>query len=71
MNFTSIEKDLVQSNWIDVSQDPDFISQETGIDKDIVISILQKLSDEGRIEGFDLNESTRIKKIKELFFQNL
>jgi hypothetical protein len=62
MSFNQAEKDIVQNHWIDISQDPDFISQETGLDKNQVLGILKLLSKEGRIEGFDLNESLVIKK---------
>ena len=67
MDITPIEKDQIQSYWVDVTQDPDFISQDLGIDKDRIIMILSVLSDEGKIDGFKSNESYRVKKFSEWF----
>ena len=67
MEFTSTEKDLVQNYWIDISQDPDFISQDTGIDKNIVLNILEILNRENKIQGFNREETTKVKSFKEMF----
>ena len=67
MNFTKTELDLVQNHWVDISQDPDFISQETGIDKNDVIDMLRYLSDKGRIDNFDTNKRDRVRTFKEMF----
>lgn len=67
MDFTPSEKDIVQNHWIDISQDPDFISQDLGMDKSKVLDILKVLSDEGRIDDFDFDEETKVKKFNEMF----
>jgi|688.fasta_scaffold514075_1 hypothetical protein len=67
MEFTSTEKDLVQNYWIDFSQDPDFISQDTGIDKNTVLDILTRLNKEGRIDGFNIDEISKVRKFNEIF----
>jgi biopolymer transport protein ExbD len=41
------EIDLIHSYWKDQSQDPEFISQDTGIDLEKVMEILELLSNQG------------------------
>ena len=48
-------------------QHPDFISQDLGMDKSKVLDILKVLSDEGRIDDFDFDEETKVKKFNEIF----
>jgi hypothetical protein len=67
MKFNSSEKDLIQNYWIDISQDPDFISQDTGIDKTTVLDILQNLKQEGKIQNFNYDEFLKVKKFTEFF----
>jgi hypothetical protein len=42
---------------MDTSQDPEFISQETGIELDKVLDILKFLSSKGKIKDFKIDES--------------
>jgi len=51
------EIDLIHAYWQDQSQDPEFISEDTGIDLDRVMEILQILSKEGKIKDFQIDES--------------
>jgi len=72
MDFTPTEKDNVQTYWIDISQDPDFISQDSGMDKSKVLNILKVLSDEGSIRDFEFESDSKVKSFTEMFkFQNL
>lgn len=66
MEFNESEKDIVYSYWIDISQDPEWISQDTGIDSSKVIDILKSLSDEGKIKNFDESQISKIKKFNEM-----
>jgi hypothetical protein len=42
---------------MDTSQDPEFISQETGINLDKVLGILEFLTAKGKIKNFEIDES--------------
>lgn len=55
--INSEEIDLIHSYWQDQSQDPDFISQDTGIEIERVLEILELLSNQGKIKDFHLNEN--------------
>jgi len=55
--FERDEIDLVFSYWNDTSQDPEFISQDSGIELDKVVEILEMLSKQGKIKDFFLNEN--------------
>lgn len=63
MNFAKDELASVEDYWINVSQDADFISQETGINKNRIIDILVELSERGRIEDFDLDEFQDVSRV--------
>ena len=63
MNFSDYELANVEDYWINVSQDADFISQETRISKKRIIDILVELSEKGRIEDFDLDEFQEFPKV--------
>lgn len=49
--------DLVQSFWVDSSQDVDWICDQIGFSKKKVEEILNYLSNEGMIEGWSVSES--------------
>lgn len=51
------EIDLIHSYWKDQSQDPEFISQDTGIDLEKVMEILELLSNQGKIKDFHIDEN--------------
>ena len=55
--FKNDEIDTIHSLWMDTSQDPEFISQETGIELDKVLDILKFLSSKGKIKNFKIDES--------------
>lgn len=55
--YESDKVNLVHSFWNDTSQDPDFISQQTGIDLSIVLEILEHLEKKGKIKNFKLDET--------------
>jgi len=55
--FERDEIDLVFSYWKDISQDPEFISEDTGIELETVIGVLELLSKQGKIKDFHLNEN--------------
>jgi hypothetical protein len=55
--FKNDEIDTIHSLWMDTSQDPEFISQETGIELDKVLDILKFLSSKGKIKDFKIDES--------------
>lgn len=57
MDLKRDEIDLIFGYWKDISQDPEFISQDTGIDLDRVNKILQFLSSQRKIKDFISNES--------------
>lgn len=57
MEFKKDEIDLVFSYWMDVSQDPDFISTDTDISIDKVHDILNLLSEQGKIDDYSINEN--------------
>jgi hypothetical protein len=57
MDLKRDEIDLIFGYWKDISQDPEFISQDTEIDLDRVNKILQLLSDQRKIKDFIYNES--------------
>ena len=65
MDLKRDEIDLIFGYWKDISQDPEFISQDTGIDLDRVNKILQLLSSQKKIKDFVFNEN------KILFFNEL
>lgn len=55
--YSNYDIDLVQSYWVDVSQDVDWICGELDFTKSKVEEILNYLSKEGMIEGWIINES--------------
>lgn len=55
--FRNDEIDIIHSLWMDTSQDPEFISQETGINLDKVLGILEFLTAKGKIKNFEIDES--------------
>jgi hypothetical protein len=55
--YSNYDIDLVQSYWVDVSQDVDWICGELDFTKTKVEEILNYLSKEGMIEGWNINES--------------
>lgn len=57
MDFKNDEVELVYSYWNDYSQDVDFISFETGIEKEKVKAILDRLKKTGKIKDIIFNES--------------
>jgi hypothetical protein len=57
MDLKRDEIDLIFGYWKDISQDPEFISQDTEIELDRVNKILQLLSDQRKIKDFIYNES--------------
>lgn len=59
-NFSSIDIENVLSYWVDVSQDPVFISQETGISLETVLLILEHLQSSGNINNFSKIEKRKV-----------
>jgi hypothetical protein len=57
MEFKKDEIDRIHTIWIDESQDIDYISDVCEIEREKVMSILNYLQKEGKIKGFNLNES--------------
>lgn len=55
--FENDEIELIHSLWVDTSQDPEYISEETGIDIKKVMEILELLSKQGKIKNFKMDES--------------
>ena len=68
-DFTMSDMDDVLEYWQDVSQDPKFISNETGIELNKVIQILDTLERRGDISGFKKIERKMEGKI--LLFEDL
>jgi hypothetical protein len=69
MDFKKDEVDRVHSIWMDESQDIDYISDVCEMENEKVIDILTYLQKQGKIKGFNLNES-QIISFKD-FIQNL
>ena len=63
MDFSKDELAMVEDYWINISQDADFISQETGINKKRIVDILVELSEKSRIEDFDLDEFQDVPRV--------
>lgn len=55
-DLTPYEIDTIMEYWQDVSQDPQYISSETNIDLNVVVSILKLLQSEGKIK-FDMKDN--------------
>jgi len=53
MNFTTVEIEEVLSIFQDESQDPEYISESTGMEIEKVLSILNHLQSQGDIQGFN------------------
>lgn len=71
-NFSSIDIENVLSYWVDVSQDPVFISQETGISLETVLLILEHLQSSGNINNFSKIEKRKaINEDRILLFEEL
>ena len=68
-DFTMSDMEDVLEYWQDVSQDPKFISNETGMELDKVIQILDTLQRRGDISGFKKIEKKMEGKI--LLFEDL
>lgn len=66
MEFSEGEKDTIHNYWVDISQDPEWISEDSGIDYQKVIDILTSLSKEGEIKNFNQSEITKVKKFNEM-----
>lgn len=63
MDFSKDELAMVEDYWINISQDADFISQETGINKKRIVDILVELSEKSRIEDFELDEFQDVPRV--------
>lgn len=68
-DFTMSDMEDILEYWQDVSQDPKFISNETGMELDKVIQILDTLQRRGDISGFKKIEKKMEGKI--LLFEDL
>jgi len=66
MEFNESEKDIIHNYWVDISQDPSWISEDSGIDYQKVMGILRLLSKEGKIKNFNEDEIGRIRKFNEM-----
>jgi len=70
MDLKRDEIDLIFGYWKDISQDPEFISQDTGIELDRVNKILQLLSDQRKIKDF-ISEEYKVLSFNELMSPEL
>ena len=52
-DFTAGELENVLEYWKDISQDPEYISKETGLEINKILSILDILKKEGKIENYE------------------
>ena len=66
MNIKNDERDLIQNYWTDISQDPEWISKDTGLDYGKVMEILRLLQKNGDIKDFDESEFRKILKFNEV-----
>jgi hypothetical protein len=55
--YSNYDIDLIQSYWVDSSQDVDWITDQVEFSKKEVEEILDYLSKKGMIEGWNINES--------------
>jgi hypothetical protein len=70
-DFTHSDMEDVLEYWQDVSQDPDFISKETGLDLYKVIQILETLQKRGDISGFEKVKVNQVDESKVLLFEDI
>lgn len=68
MIFTPVEIEEVLNVYQDESQNPEYISETTGLDLDKVIKILQHLQSQGDIEGFNKIERRKINENRVFLF---
>jgi hypothetical protein len=66
IDFTAGELETVLEYWKDVSQDPEYISQETGLEIEKIISILETLQEEGKIKNYEPVMNERIRRFFEM-----
>jgi hypothetical protein len=72
-DFTHSDMEDVLEYWQDISQDTEFISQETGLDINKVIQILDTLQKRGDISGFNRIDRRKptVNEDKVLLFEEL
>jgi hypothetical protein len=71
MGFTNNDIEQVLEYWQDISQDPEYISEKTGINIINVLNILEELQTKGNILGFSKIERRKIDENKILLFEEL
>ena len=66
IDFTAGELETVLGYWKDVSQDTEYISQETGLELEKIYSILDTLQEEGKIKNYEPVMNERIRRFFEM-----
>jgi DNA-binding Lrp family transcriptional regulator len=66
IDFTTGELETVLGYWKDVSQDTEYISQETGLELEKIYSILDTLQEEGKIKNYEPVMNERIRRFFEM-----